>query len=315
VAFQVWEVAVVIEYFQTSSKKGRGRSQKSIELISAMTSIAEDCHPITGRGIGYKLFTRGLIDSMSVNNMQTVYRLLKKAREEGTIDWNYIVDETREVESVPTWDDPEDYARSVADSYRKDFWRQQPHRVQVWSEKGTVRGILKPVLDKYAVDFQVMHGFGSATCVYNVCQDNDGRDLHILYVGDFDPSGGYMSLSDLPKRFEDYGGNHIKFRRIALLGNQVRGLPSFPVANKPKDPRFKWFRERFGDRGWELDAMDPNNLRDVVEEEIKKLINLDAWSRCETVNSAEQESIQNVVIKWRVAMNSNEDNTDIDINE
>ena len=39
-------------------------------------------------------------------------------------------------------------------------------RVEVWSEKGTIRGVLKPVLDEYGVGFRVMHGFGSATEVY-----------------------------------------------------------------------------------------------------------------------------------------------------
>ena len=71
--------------------------------------------------------------------------------------------------------DPEQYARCVAQSYRRDFWNQQPLRVQVWSEKGTVRGVLQPVLDHYAVGFTVMHGFSSATAVHDAAEDNDGR--------------------------------------------------------------------------------------------------------------------------------------------
>jgi hypothetical protein len=42
-----------------------------------------------------------------------------------------------------------------------------PDRVEVWSEKGTVRGVLDPVLKEYGVGFRVMHGFGSATSVYD----------------------------------------------------------------------------------------------------------------------------------------------------
>jgi hypothetical protein len=102
--------------------------------------------------LGYKLFTRGLIPSMSKNDMQKVYRLLRITREQGDITWESIVDETRELERVATWDVPEEYAAdATARDYRRDFWNQQPHRVQVWSEKGTVRGVLKPVLDHYAV--------------------------------------------------------------------------------------------------------------------------------------------------------------------
>src|SRR5262249_25143933 len=120
----------------------RGRAQKSLNLIEAMYDAAEAAQPITGRGIGYKLFAQGLIPSMAKSEMQRVYRLLKEAREQGDIPWEWIVDETRELERVNVWDDPEDYADWVAQSYRRDFWIQQPRRVLVVSEKGTVRGVL-----------------------------------------------------------------------------------------------------------------------------------------------------------------------------
>jgi hypothetical protein len=154
------------EQTETCSKKVRGRSQRSIDLIDAMYAAAEAAQPITGRGIGYKLFTAGLIPSMARNEMQRVYRLLKEAREEGTIPWEWIVDETRAIERVSTWDNPAAYVRAVARSYRRDFWNQQPHRVQVWSEKGTVRGVLAPVLEEYAVGF------------FPVVHQRDGRSRH-----------------------------------------------------------------------------------------------------------------------------------------
>ena len=117
-------------------------AQRSLDLIEAMHAVTKAAQPITGRGVGYKLFTRGLIASMARSEMQRVYRLLKKAREQGIIPWDWIVDETRAIERVSTWDDPAEYARCVARSYRRDFWNQQPVRVEVWSEKGTVRGVL-----------------------------------------------------------------------------------------------------------------------------------------------------------------------------
>ena len=128
------------EQIQTGMKKpSRGMAQASIDLIAAMYKIAEAAQPITGRGVGYKLFTAGLIPSMSVNEMQKVYRLLRIGRERGNIPWSWIVDETRDLERVSTWDNPVEYARAVANSYRRDFWNQQPKRVEVWSEKGTIR--------------------------------------------------------------------------------------------------------------------------------------------------------------------------------
>ena len=268
-------------------------------LIAAMHDIAKASQPITGRGVGYKLFTRGLIGSMSVNEMQKVYRLLRIGREQGDIPWSWIVDETRELERVSTWSDTAEYAQAVATSYRRDFWDQQPLRVEVWSEKGTIRGVLKPVLDKYAVGFRVMHGFTSATAVNDVAEDSDGRDLIVLYVGDFDPSGLFMSECDLPQRLAQYGGAHVKLARIALRQEQAGGLPSFSASDKRKDPRYRWFVERYGERCWEIDAMDPRDLRECTELAIRELIEPTAWARCEVVNAAELESLQTILTNWK----------------
>jgi hypothetical protein len=287
------------EYSGTGTKIGRGMAQGSLDLIEAMIVIAEAAQPITGRGVGYKLFVQSLIPSMGRNEMRRVYRLLLKAREQGDIPWDWIVDETRSLERVSTWDDPEQYARVVARSYRRDFWNQQPVRVEVWSEKGTVRGVLAPVLDEYAVGFRVMHGFSGATTINDVAQDDDGRPLIVLYVGDFDPSGMFMSEVDLPARLDRYEGYHVTLKRIALTVEQLEEeMPPFPAADKKKDPRYKWFVANHGRHCWELDAMDPNDLRDCVEREIKALIEPVAWQRCEVVNKAEQESLRTVLDSW-----------------
>jgi hypothetical protein len=289
----------VTEHSEPSLKKGgRGRAQRSLDLIEAMYAAAEAAQPITGRGIGYKLFTAGLIPSMARSEMQRVYRLLKEAREQGDIPWEWIVDETRAMERTATWDDPAEYARCVARSYRRDFWNQQPVRCEVWSEKGTIRGVLGPVLDEFAVGFRVMHGFSSATVVHDIAEDGDDRDLIALYVGDFDPSGMNMSEHDLPTRLDEYDGDHVTVRRIALTRGQVSGLPAFPAADKKKDTRYEWFIANYGKRCWEIDAMDPNDLRACVRDTIVDLIEPVAWERCDHINRAEQKSLETIVAAW-----------------
>ena len=88
------------------------------------------------------------------------------------------------------------------------------------------------MLDEYGVGFRVMHGFSSATAVYDVAQDDDGRPLIVLYVGDWDPSGLCMSEQDLPERLERYDGEHVDLQRIALTQDQLADLPSFPATDK-----------------------------------------------------------------------------------
>ena len=135
-------MSTVAEQIGTSPKKVRGRSKKSLGLLDAMFDIAKAAQPITGRGVGYKLFVQKLIESMSRQDMRAVYRLLKEAREAGIIPWSWIVDETRELEKTAAWDNPASFVRTMGNAYRREFWNRQPVRLEVWSEKGTVRGVL-----------------------------------------------------------------------------------------------------------------------------------------------------------------------------
>jgi hypothetical protein len=292
------------EYFGTGSKmprRGRGMARRSLDLIKAMRLIAEAAQPITGRGICYKLFIAMLIASMAKSETAKVYRLLTIAREQGMILPEWIVDEHGHRERAATWADPEEYARAIIQSYRRDYWSQQPVRILIVSEKGTVRGLLLPVLQAYGVDFQPMGGFGSFNKAYDIAQDYDGRLLIVLYVGDHDPSGMWMSVRDLPERLSRYGGDHVRLKRIALTWQQCQSLPSFPASDKKKDPRYAWYVKNYGDRCWELDALDPNELRSVVEAEILKYIEPTAWERCKAVEQAEQSSLRTVLKAWKGA--------------
>src|SRR5262245_6919895 len=109
------------EYFRTGSKKpSRGMARASLDLNDQMYGLIEAAQPITGRGVGYKLFSAGLIPAMA--EMPRVYRLLKLAREQDMIPWDWIVDETREIERRSSWDDPAAFVWTVARAYRRDYW-------------------------------------------------------------------------------------------------------------------------------------------------------------------------------------------------
>ena len=283
------------EQIEASSKRSGVAAKRTLALIEAMKKIAQETHPITGRGIGYKLFAAGLIDSM--NEMNVVYRALKIAREEDTIPWDWIVDETRELELVSTWANPSQCADGFF--YRRDLWQTQPKTVEVWSEKGTVRGVLWPVLARLGVGFRVLHGFSSATTVWDVSNRGiDDRPLVALYIGDWDPSGLCMSEHDLPQRIKEYGGDHIELKRIALTADQTGSLRSFPQPKaNPKIPAYKWFITNYGDRCWELDAMDPRDLRRLVETEIDALIDHELWQQQEAHQEREKKSIE-FLLRW-----------------
>lgn len=284
-------------------RRGRGKSAKTLRLVELARAIAEECQPITGRGIAYKLFTMGEIASMHTNEVRKVYAANGWARDHGIIPWEWIVDETREAESIPTWASPDERIASAIRNYRRDYWESQPLDVEVWSEKGTVRGVLRPILDRFGLTFRVLHGFGDKGTMHATAERSiqSLKPCVVLYVGDWDPSGLYMSEADAPGRIAKYGGR-VHFERIALTAPDLPDLPSFDAATKGKDPRYRWFVERYGHQCWELDAMSPVDLRARVERQVVELIDIPAWNHLVHVEDAERESMERFHASWRASI-------------
>jgi hypothetical protein len=103
-------------------------------------AIAETMQPITGRGVGYKLFVAKLIPSMARSDMRRVYRLLFVAREKGMIPWEWVVDETRRLEQVASWKDADAFMRDAGKSFLKSLWDDQPCRVECGARRGPCAG-------------------------------------------------------------------------------------------------------------------------------------------------------------------------------
>jgi hypothetical protein len=292
---------------RTRPKSARGRGQRgksanTMLLIARAKTILEEVQPAGVRAICYRLFVNGWLPSMAKYDTDTVSRHLVWAREQEIIPWDWIVDETRPVERDPQWTDTPNYLKVVERSYRRDYWRQQGVRLQVWSEKATVGGILAPVLHEYGVGWCYVHGYGSATRVHETAEESlrDTRQLVILYVGDWDCSGMHMSEVDLPERLRRYGGQ-VRLIRIALTQADVDDMDELAFPAKRTDSRYRWFLERYGTKCWELDAMNPNELRDRVEEAIQGYIDWDIWERSELAEAAEKETIRTVVGKMIIS--------------
>ncbi|MEQ8860121.1 MAG: hypothetical protein RIC56_15875 [Pseudomonadales bacterium] len=271
----------------------RGKGKSTLVLEQAILPIVEERAPITVRGVAYKLFADGLISSMAKNETQKVSRIMTAMREADELDWTKIVDGSRPVNRANVWKDPAEIVAAAVRGYRRDYWQDQPVLVEVWSEKSTVEGILQPVLDEFGVTFRVIKGFGSYTRIREAAEESthgaSGRDFVALYIGDHDPSGMYMSEVDLPRRLKRYGSRGL-FERIAVLPDDTIGLPPFQA--KRKDPRYSWYVRQYGTNCWELDAMNPSDLRDRVRQQIETRLDLPLWENAKRIERVEVESMQ-----------------------
>lgn len=282
----------------------RGKAAGTLLLERAILEIVDERNPITVRGVCYALFTHGLIPDMSVNSTGKISRVMTEMRESDDLDWTLIVDGSRAVERANTWSDPNKIINAAIRGYRRDNWQDQPTRVEIWSEKSTVQGVLAPVLDELGVTFRVMKGFGSFTAVRQAAEDSqdidDEQEAIALYVGDWDPSGLYMSEVDLPQRLERYDSMWT-FERIALTRADLDRLPHFDTATKSGDARLQWYLQNTTAdprKSWELDAMNPNDLRERVRAEIESYMDMAAWNHALKVEAAQKDSMLTFHAAW-----------------
>jgi hypothetical protein len=241
---------------QPRQRGERGKSPATLLLIARARQILAAQHPHSVRGVCYQLFIKKWLRSMAKIDTDKVSKHLVYARETGDI----------------------------------------PFRIQVWSEKATVSGILSPVLHEYGVDWCYIHGYNSATKVHEKAEESlrDARQLIVLYVGDHDCSGMNMSEYDLPRRLVRYGGR-VTLRRIALTAADCATMPTLKFPANRTDSRYRWYVERYGVDCWELDAMNASTLRARVREAIRSHIDWPTWERCQLTEAATKETIRNLV--------------------
>jgi len=104
-----------------------------------------------------------------------------------------------------------------------------------------------------------------------------GQDIVILHLGDHDPSGIGMT-EDMHKRLSLFTGDDISITRIGLTMDQVRELNPPPNPAKQTDTRYRAYVKQFKtEHCWELDALPPAYLVQLVDENISKRIVAIEW--------------------------------------
>ena len=101
----------------------------------------------------------------------------------------------------------------------------------------------------------------------------------VLHLADHDPNGIDMTRDNI-ERLRRYTGREVEVRRIGLNMNQVREFNPPPSFVKERDTRTSGYRERFTTyECWELDALSPAVIADLIRTELDGMIDRDAWDR------------------------------------
>lgn len=275
----------------------RGASLDTIQLVNKVIEEYEGMgYDLTLRQLYYQLVARGYIEN-SDRSYKRVGELINNARLAGLVDWYSITDRTRNMKSRSHWNSPGQIIESAINQYFIDLRKDQPHYIEVWVEKEALVEVVGKACHVLDVPYFACRGYVSQSELWAAAQRlsqeernrGDTRSV-ILHLGDHDPSGVDMTR-DIQERLAMFGAATV-VRRIALTYDQVQAYNPPPNPAKLTDSRCKAYIERYGDESWELDALNPTVIHDLITEHVDKLTDFELLrSRKERLRE-EKDSMQ-----------------------
>lgn len=279
--------------------------EQAREICEAYASQGFD---LTLRQLYYQFVSRDLIPNKD-SEYKRLGSIINDARLAGELDWNFIVDRTRNLRSLAHWESPQDIMRAVGSQYRVDKWAEQPRRVEVWIEKDALVGVIERVCNRNDVPYFSCRGYTSQSEVWSAAQRllgyaRAGQTPVILHLGDHDPSGIDMTR-DIGARLDLFmrdEGEAVAIQRLALNMDQVRKFKPPPNPAKLTDSRCAGYIKVHGDESWELDALEPSVIDKLIQSSIDQLRDEEAWDKAEAQEAEARKLLTLAARGWdRVA--------------
>ena len=282
------------------------RSDK-LALIDKINSVIEEYqrqgYSLTLRQCYYQLVARGIIEN-NERSYKNTGNLINDARLAGLIDWHSIEDRTRNLQRLAHWDSPKSIIESASYQYRKDIWENQDYYVGVWVEKEALANVVGRVADELDVPYFCCRGYVSQSEMWSAAQrfiakQEAGKDVVLIHLGDHDPSGIDMSR-DIEERLVLFGVDTFmfNFRRIALNMEQIEEFAPPPNPAKLTDSRCGSYISKYGDESWELDALEPKVIHDLITNNVTEFWDYEEVLKVRARVESEKEVMESVANDW-----------------
>ena len=225
--------------------------------------------------------------------------IVNVARLAGEIDWNHIVDRTRNLKDYSFWESPKEIIELAARTYKIDMWERQPFYIEVWIEKDALVGLLERPCREYSVPYFSCRGYSSQSEMWRAAQrfigmSETGHKPMILHLGDHDPSGIDMTR-DIQERLVNVFGAEVMVSRIALTMAQIEEYDPPPNPAKERDTRSEGYVAEYGESSWELDALEPSVIENLVQSEIEAYIEYSFWEEDKKRQERERKQIKGLI--------------------
>lgn len=278
------------------SWKPRAATRELIDNVNAILDGYDD--DMTLRQVYYQL-----VANYALPNTEQKYKMLSQhltnARVHGLVDGARIIDRTRQVGRPYGYDDLAHFMSAVRNSFQRSRAQNQPNYGEVWVEKDALAGVFEPVTRRFGWRLAVCRGFVSYPAIRDAAarfgrEQRAGRPTHMLYFGDFDPSGRDIPRS-IAANLDEWFGVYVEPQIVALTIEQIDEYQLPPVPAKKSDARAERFIAEHGDIAVELDALPPKVLQTMIREAIEEHWDPDVSARVTELEKGEQARLADMI--------------------
>lgn len=292
-------------------------------ILEHAVPIARSYTGLTLRQLYYRLVAAGFPNT--INHYKRLGAAMTAARWDRTIRFDSFVDRDRrmiggtlysptDVDSAV--DSAMEDVREAMTSYNKRRWENQDTYLESWIEKNALVSVFQQPVTGRSVGLGPCKGYPSLTFLNEAAvrfrmAKARGKNVVMLYYGDYDPSG-----QDIPRSIEENlnrMGCHITVEHMMLHADQIEELDLPGVPAKYTDSRTaNWD----GASCVELDAVEPELLGKMAREHIMEYLDVDKWTELKKQETKERKEfvkrMKNEIADLDVEYNDDDEEDDED---
>lgn len=289
--------------------------QEMLDAVLRIVEAQKKFWPLTVRQVHYGLLNDPPLrhnkkPGSRYQNNEACYKdlcgLVARARLEGDVPWTAITDETRPVMVWESYANVQSYLTNrlpnMLSDYFRDLQHTQKNHVEIVVEKMTVQSIVQPVAADFVIPMTVGRGYGSLAPRYAMAQRfrKSGKPkLIVLMVTDFDPDGEGIAESFARSMRDDLGIRQLEAFKVALTHEQVVKFKLPPLFKAKKtSSRYARFESRFGENVFELEALQPAQLAEIVRSAVMNVLDMDALRLEEEAERTDATYLGEIRERW-----------------
>lgn len=270
-----------------------------IEIANAIIAEYEgDGLSMTLRQLYYQFVARDVLpnSSQSYNQLKGA---VSEGRMAGLVSWTAIEDRTRNLMGLETFSSPAAAFRAARAAFRLDLWADQQWRPEVWVEKEALAGVVGDICNRLRVDYFAVRGYNSQSEQWRAGRRFAGYVARgqrpiVFHLGDHDPSGIDMTR-DNRERLSMFAGTPVIVERLALNYSQIEELRPPPNPAKMTDARAADYVSKYGHASWELDALSPAYIRDLISSAVRRVRDESVWDASLLREASDMETMDAMI--------------------